>query len=151
MPTKSAETGSPVASETKRGTAVTTIPGLGRLRVGIVGAGGIVRQRHLPGLAKIPGVEIIAVSNSTYESAQRFCAEVVPHATPMQHWADLISLEDLDVVWIGTPPYLHATVTVSALEAGKHVFCQARMAMNLAEAEEMLAAARRHPQLVTML
>lgn len=129
----------------------TASAGPGRLRVGIVGAGGIVRQRHLPGLAKIPGVEIIAVSNSTYESAQRFCAEVVPHATPLQHWADLISLEDLDVVWIGTPPYLHATVTISALEAGKHVFCQARMAMNLAEAEEMLAAAQRHPQLVTML
>lgn len=122
-----------------------------RLRIGIVGAGDIVRRRHLPGLARIPGVEIIAVSNSSYESARRFCAEVAPGATPMQHWADLISLENLDVVWIGTPPYLHATVAVSALEAGRHVFCQARMAMDLAEAEEMLAAARRHPQLVTML
>ena len=126
-------------------------PAAERLRIGIVGAGDIVRQRHLPGLARIPGVEIIAVSNSSYESAQRFCAEVAPGATPMQHWADLISLEDLDVVWIGTPPYLHATIAVSALEAGRHVFCQARMAMDLAEAEEMLAAAKRHPQLVTML
>lgn len=139
----------PAKTKASRGTLPP--PGPARLRVGIVGAGGIVRQRHLPGLARIPGVEIIAVSNSSYESAQRFCAEHAPHATPMQHWADLISLGDLDVVWIGTPPYLHATVAVSALEAGRHVFCQARMAMNLAEAEEMLAASKRHPQLVTML
>lgn len=121
------------------------------LRIGIVGAGGIVRQRHLPGLSRIEGVDVLAVCNSSYESAEKFCADHLPHATPMRHWADLISLEDLDIVWIGTPPYLHSTVTVSALEAGKHVFCQARMAMNLEEAEEMLAAAKRHPQLVTML
>ncbi|MBV9128638.1 MAG: Gfo/Idh/MocA family oxidoreductase [Verrucomicrobia bacterium] len=121
------------------------------LRIGIVGAGAIVRQRHLPGLSRLEGVEILAVCNATYESAERFCAEHLPHATPLQNWADLIALENLDIIWIGTPPYLHATVAVSALEAGKHVFCQARMAMNLAEAEEMLAAAKRHPQLVTML
>jgi predicted dehydrogenase len=46
---------------------------------------------------------------------------------------------------------MHSAVTVSALEAGKHVFCQARMAMDLAEAEEMLAASKRYPELVTML
>jgi predicted dehydrogenase len=46
---------------------------------------------------------------------------------------------------------LHSAVTISALEAGKHVFCQARMAMDLAEAEEMLAASKRYPELVTML
>ena len=64
----------------------------------------------------------------------------MPQATPMRNWADLVALPDLDVIWIGTPPYLHSAVTVSALEAGKHVFCQARMSMDLAEAEEMLAA-----------
>src|SRR5437667_8411982 len=46
---------------------------------------------------------------------------------------------------------MHSAVTVSALEAGKHVFCQARMSMDLAEAEEMLAASKRYPELVTML
>src|SRR5437667_8828748 len=46
---------------------------------------------------------------------------------------------------------MHSAVTVSALEAGKHVVCQARMSMDLAEAEEMLAASKRYPELVTML
>src|SRR3954447_361490 len=122
-----------------------------KLRIGIVGAGDIVRQRHLPALEQHPEVEIVAVSNSTYESAEKFCAENAPQATPMQNWADLLALPELDIVWIGTPPYMHSAVTVSALEAGKHVFCQARMAVDLIEAEEMLTASRRYPELVTML
>jgi predicted dehydrogenase len=122
-----------------------------KLRVGIVGAGGIVRTRHLPALKRYPDVEIVAVSNSTYESAEKFCQEELPHATPMRNWADLLALPDLDIIWIGTPPYMHSAVTVSALEAGKHVFCQARLSMDLAEALEMLAASRRFPELVTMI
>ena len=122
-----------------------------KLRIGIVGAGNIVRTRHLPVLQRHAEVEIVAVSSSTYESAEKFCSENVPQATPMQNWADLLALHDLDIIWIGTPPYMHSAVTISALEAGKHVFCQARMSMDLAEAEEMLAASKRYPELVTML
>jgi len=122
-----------------------------KLRIGIVGAGGIVRTRHLPALKKNPDVEIVAVSNSTYESSEKFCRNELPQATPMRNWADLLAVPDLDIIWIGTPPYMHSAVTISALEAGKHVFCQARMAMDLAEAREMLAASKRYPELVTML
>src|SRR6516165_9233347 len=122
-----------------------------KLRIGIVGAGNIVKKRHLPALKKNPDVDIVAVSNSTYESSEQFCKEHCKGATPMSNWADLLALPDLDIIWIGTPPYLHSAVTISALEAGKHVFCQARMAMDLAEAEEMLATSKRYPELVTML
>jgi predicted dehydrogenase len=122
-----------------------------KLRIGIVGAGNIVRTRHLPALKRHPEVEIVAVSNSTYESSEKFCGENLPHATPMRNWPELVALPDLDIIWIGTPPYMHSAVTISALEAGKHVFCQARMSMDLAEAEEMLAASKRYPELVTML
>ena len=122
-----------------------------KFRIGIIGAGEIVRRRHLPALQERNDVEIVAVSNSTYDSSKEFCDEYLPHATPMQNWADLLALEDIDIVWIGTPPYMHSAITVSALEAGKHVFCQARMAMDLAEAQEMLATARRFPDQITML
>jgi predicted dehydrogenase len=93
----------------------------------------------------------VAVSNASYESAEKFCQEDAPQATPMRNWADLLAIPDLDIIWIGTPPYMHSAVTISALEAGKHVFCQARMSMDLAEAQEMLSASKRYPQLVTML
>ncbi|HEY2711455.1 MAG TPA: Gfo/Idh/MocA family oxidoreductase [Chthoniobacterales bacterium] len=122
-----------------------------KLRIGIVGAGEIVKRRHLPALQRHPDVEIVAVSNSSYESSEEFCRQNVPHATPMTNWAELLAIPEIDIIWIGTPPYMHSAVTMSALEAGKHVFCQARMAMDLAEAEEMLAASRRYPELVTML
>src|SRR2546426_1455475 len=123
----------------------------GKLRLGIVGAGNIVRTRHLPALKKNPDVEIVAVSNSTYESSDQFCKEHCKGATPMANWADLLALPDLDIIWIGTPPYMHSAVTISALEAGKHVFCQARMAMDLAEAEEMLATRSGFPEWGTLL
>jgi predicted dehydrogenase len=122
-----------------------------KLRIGIVGAGNIVRARHLPALKKHPEVEIVAVCNSTYESSEKFCQEYCDAATPMRNWPELLALPDIDIIWIGTPPVMHSAVTVSALEAGKHVFCQARMSMDLAEAEEMLAASKRYPELVTML
>ncbi len=122
-----------------------------KLRIGVIGAGTIVKQRHLPALKQVPDVVVTAVCNSTYESAEQFCREFVPDARPYAEWAELLADPDVDIVWIGTPPYLHATLAVSALEAGKHVFCQARMAMNLTEAEEMYSAAQRHPHLVTMV
>jgi len=122
-----------------------------KLRIGIVGAGTVVKTRHLPALKNIPDVEVVAICNSTYESSEKFCAEYASEATPFGNWAELVADPEIDIIWIGTPPYLHATITVSALEAGKHVFSQARMAMNLPEAEEMFAAAQRNPHLVTMV
>src|SRR5437016_9526756 len=122
-----------------------------KLRIGIIGAGGIVKQRHLPAFKRRSDLEIVAISNSTYASAEKFCQENVPTAVPIANWPDLVALPDIDIIWIGTPPYMHSAVTVSALEAGKHVFCQARMSNDRAEAEEMLAASKRFPELVTML
>jgi predicted dehydrogenase len=121
-----------------------------KLRIGIVGAGGIVRHRHLPGLLALSQAEVVAVSNSKPESAREVAREFnIPEV--MTDWAEMIDRPDLDIIWIGTPPMLHAPITISALEAGKHVFCQARMAMNLSEGREMLGAAQARPQLVTML
>ncbi len=121
------------------------------LRIGFVGAGAIVRQRHLPNLLSLPGVEIAAVVNSSPESSARFVAEQAPSAMPLNSWQELVSHPDIDIVWIGTTPHLHAPVTIAALNAGKHVFCQARMAPDLAAAKEMAAASEARPELVTML
>ncbi|MCE0483310.1 MAG: Gfo/Idh/MocA family oxidoreductase [Methylacidiphilales bacterium] len=123
---------------------------LKKWRIGIVGAGGIVRQRHLPGLQALPNVQIAAVCNARVETAKKVADEFnIPEV--LDDWADLLVRRDLDIIWIGTPPHLHAPITISALEAGKHVFCQARMAMNLREGREMLSAAQGRPHLVTML
>ena len=54
-------------------------------------------------------------------------------------WEELLEDESLDAVCIGTWPYMHRTLTTAALAAGKHVLCEARMAMSASEAHEMLA------------
>jgi predicted dehydrogenase len=121
-----------------------------RIRVGIVGAGGIVASRHLPGLRAMPGVEIVAVANRSLESSQRAAAEFgIPRA--YASWEELLGADGIDAVLIGTWPYMHRTITLAALESGRHVLCQARMAMNAAEAREMLAASQRHPNLICQL
>ncbi len=121
------------------------------MKIGIIGAGGIVRQRHIPGLRQLPDIEIAAVANSSLASAEAFCAEFSPEARPMDKWEALVKLPELDAVWIGATPHLHEVATVAALAEGKHVFCQARMARSLGEAESMHAAAIARPELVTML
>ena len=122
-----------------------------RIRIGIVGAGGIVKSRHLPALKAMPEVDIVAVCNSSLESSQCFCSEHLPTAEPMEHWPQLVSRDDIDAVWVGTTPHLHSEITCYALRAGKHVFCQARMATDLAEAQLMWEASMSNPDLVAML
>lgn len=106
------------------------------IRLGIVGAGGIVKQRHIPGFAKLENVSVVAVCNRSRESSEAFAQKYnVP--TVYSDWRELVSTRDIDAVVIGTWPYLHKEISVAALSVGKHVFCQARMARNAAEAREM--------------
>lgn len=121
-----------------------------RIRVGIIGAGGIVGSTHIPGLRRMPGVEIVAVANRSLESSRRAAAEFAI-ARPYADWEALLAADDIDAVLIGTWPYMHRTITLAALDSGRHVLCQARMANDAAEARDMLAASQRHPDLVCQL
>lgn len=126
------------------------VPPPERIRVGIVGAGGIVTSTHIPGLRRMPGVEIVAVANRSLESSRRAAAELnIPRA--YADWEQLLRADGIDAVLIGTWPYMHRDITVAALASGRHVLCQARMANNAAEAHDMLAASKRHPNLVSQL
>lgn len=97
------------------------------------------------------GVTVVSVANSTRASAEKFIREEHLAARPLENWETLVSDPDIDIVWIGTHPHLHEPITLAALHADKHVFCQARMARDLPEARRMLAAARNAPSRVTML
>ena len=121
----------------------------GALRIGFVGAGGIVRQRHVPGLREVPDVEFVGVVNSTRESSERAAREFGIRRV-YDSWRELVGSDEVDVVWIGTHPNLHREVTLAALEAGKHVFCQARMALDYRDARAMWEAAERSDR-TTML
>lgn len=120
------------------------------VRLGFIGAGGICEQRHLPNLAKMPGVELVAVCNRSPESSRRV-QEKWGFARTADDWRQIIEANDVDAVFIGTWPYLHCELSLAALAADKHVFCQARMCMDWAEACQMVAAAGSHPEQVTMV
>lgn len=120
------------------------------IRVGIIGAGRNTRDKHIPGLRAQPNVEVASVANRTLESAQRVADEMeIPRAAA--DWTEIMADKDIDAVCIGTWPYMHAPLTIATLEAGKHVLCEARMAMNLAEAREMLKVSRRYPSRVAQI
>ncbi len=121
-----------------------------KIRIGVIGAGANTRKMHLPGFQNIPGVEITLVCNRSEESSRRVAGEFGIPAIAGQ-WRDVVESPDVDAVMIGTWPYLHAEASIAALEAGKHVLTEARMARNLAEAVRMLEVSREHPDLVAQI
>ncbi|MGE3537584.1 MAG: Gfo/Idh/MocA family protein [Candidatus Tectimicrobiota bacterium] len=120
------------------------------VRIGIVGAGNNTRTRHIPGLQAIPGVELVSVCNRSRESSQRV-ADAFGIPKVYENWRDLIAADDIDAVVIGTWPYMHCEMSCAVLEAGKHVMCEARMAMNATEARAMLAASQAHPKQIAQI
>ena len=120
------------------------------IQVGIVGAGRNTRTRHIPGLRAIENVEIVSVVNSSPASSRRV-AEEFNIQTVYDNWRDLVYADDTNAIVIGTWPYLHHPITLAALDAGKHVMVEARMAMNAAEAHEMAKIASQHPELITQI
>ena len=121
-----------------------------KIRIGIVGAGGNTKLHHIPKLKKIEGVEISCVANRSRASSEKVAKEF---GIPRVHdrWTDVVTDPEIDAVVIGTWPYMHCPITLAALDAGKHVLTEARIAMNASEARQMLAASRAHPTLVTQV
>ena len=124
--------------------------GTSTIRVGVVGAGANTVSRHLPGLLEQPDVELASVCNRSRESSERVAQQFGIGAV-YESWPELVAADDSDAIVIGTWPYLHCPITLAALAAGKHVLCEARMAMNAGEARAMLAASRGRPELVAQI
>ena len=120
------------------------------IRVGFVGAGANTRKHHLPKLKAQPGVELSAVANRSKESGDRVAREF-GIGRVYDDWQEIVEASDIDAVCIGTWPYMHSVMSIAALERGKHVLCEARMAMNAAEGRRMLEASRKAPHLIAQL
>ncbi len=113
-----------------------------KIRIGIIGAGGIFRNQHFPGLAGIEDAEVAAICNRSEESARKIAGEFGLNPEIMSDPHALIARKDIDAVMIGTWPYRHCSFVLESLDAGKPTFVQARMAMNLREAKAMYAKAQ---------
>ena len=120
------------------------------IKVGVIGAGGNTTSRHIPGLQAIEGVEIVGVCNRSQESSQRVADQFGIPKT-YGNWQDAIADGDTNAIVIGTWPYMHCRATIAALEADKHVMCEARMAMNAREAHEMREVSRQKTHLIAQI
>jgi len=108
-------------------------------RIGVIGAGGIVRASHLPAYRSV-GWDVVHIASRTMETAQAAADEFdIPAVS--DDFGDVIADGDVEVVDISLPPHLHREVAEAALAAGKHVMIQKPMAATLDDAVAIVAAA----------
>jgi len=113
-----------------------------KLKLGIIGTGGIFRGGHSKPLQEMKDVEIVALCDIKPAQFQRFQDELgIPDERCFTDFHEMVKLAELDAVDICTPNLYHSHAAVAALEAGKHVFCEKPDAINAAEAQNMADAA----------
>ena len=115
---------------------------MSKLRIGLIGAGGIVRGAHLnPGWTVVPDAEIVAVCDVRKEAAEGVARDFnIPHV--FTDFRDLVKL-DLDAVDICTPNRIHTPAVLASLKTGKHVLCEKPLAVTTREVKLMAAAAKK--------
>lgn len=128
------------------------------VRIGVIGAGAIARYAFLPGFSPpgsnlaaralddgnhdgCPGAQVVMLSSPNAEKVALLAGEFnVPRWST--NWLDVVNAADIDAVCIATPNYLHHEMTLAACRAGKHVLVEKPLALNIAQASEMVQAAR---------
>lgn len=115
------------------------------IRLGVIGCGGF-GLFALQQFAQVPGVEAVGMAATmrpaSLAAAARFGIENVDEI------GDLLRRDDVDLVYIATPPFLHHAQAMAAIEAGKHVIVEKPLATTVAQADEMLAAAHARDRLL---
>jgi predicted dehydrogenase len=111
-------------------------------RIGVVGAGAIAQLAHLPVLAKMRGVQLVAICDNDRPKA-RALADRFDIPDTLTDIEDLLELDELDAVIVATPNHLHEPHVLSALAAGVDVLCERPLALSSKGVERILSAANR--------
>ena len=112
-----------------------------KLKVGIIGAGAISRD-HCRGVTRHPDAEMAAVADLSEKRASALQQEF-GMARAYTRWRDLVRDRELDAVVVALPNALHAPVAIAALQAGKHVLLEKPFALSLAQAQAVVAEAKK--------
>jgi predicted dehydrogenase len=113
-----------------------------KLKIGIIGSGGIAQGCHMKGYASIPDdCEMVAVCDINPEAAQK-AADKFGITKTYTDFRELLANPDIDAVSVATPNKYHVEPTVAALKAGKHVLCEKPLGMNAEECRRMCRAAK---------
>jgi predicted dehydrogenase len=116
-------------------------PGGGRVRWGILSTADIGLRKVIPGLRRSPRSEVLAIASRADGRAAEAARELgIPRAYGT--YEALLADPDIDAVYIPLPNHLHASWTITAARAGKHVLCEKPLALTAAQAQEMVDACR---------
>lgn len=115
------------------------------VRVGLCGYGLAGRTFHAPLIQAVPGLELVAVATSDAAKVRADLPDIAVDSDPLA----LATSEQVDLLVIATPNDSHASIARSALAAGKHVVVEKPFTVDLAEARELIALARRHGVLLS--
>lgn len=108
---------------------------------GIIGCGDVAERKGGPALYGVEGSTLVAAMSRNGDKARDF-AERHGAKRHYDRIDDLLADNELNAVYVATPPCLHAEQTIMAAEAGKHVLCEKPMAMNVEEGRRMIASCR---------
>lgn len=112
---------------------------MAKIRAAIIGTGGI-SHCHMDGYLAIPDVEVVACCDIDFDKATKYAEKFnIPHV--YADCKEMMEKEELDVVSVTTWNAAHKDCTITALRGGANVICEKPMAMNAAEAEEMMKTA----------
>ncbi len=111
------------------------------LNWGLIGCGDIVQKRVGPALRDLDNCNLVAVARANSSKAEE-CAKRFDAARWYGNWKELIGDNDVEAVYIATPPYLHESQTVSAAEMGKHIVCEKPMSLSVDSCKRMIDAAK---------
>ncbi len=106
--------------------------------VGLIGSR-FISTIHAEALQSVPDARVVAVMSPTPGNAKQFAGRfhIPNHCTALEH---LLARDDIDMVVIGAPNFLHCDITLEAARAGKHIVIEKPLCMNLAEADRMITA-----------
>ncbi len=115
------------------------------IRIGVIGCGGFGLYA-LQQFAQVPEVKLTGMAGTNRQAAQAAAKRFgIPDIEEVDK---LLAREDVDLVYIATPPFLHHPQALAALEAGKHVICEKPLAMTVDQADELIGVARKRDRLV---
>ncbi|HIT90144.1 MAG TPA: Gfo/Idh/MocA family oxidoreductase, partial [Candidatus Merdenecus merdavium] len=122
-----------------------------KLKIGIVGCGGIANGKHLPAIKKNGNFEIVAFCDIQEERAKKAKEEYGTQTSKVYtDYTELVKQEDIEAVYVLTPNKSHSIVSVAAMKAGKHVMCEKPMAKTYADAKLMLDTAKETGKILTI-
>jgi predicted dehydrogenase len=120
----------------------------GKIKIGVIGTGGIANGAHLPGYFAIPDeCEVVALCDIDPKALER-TLQKYPVKHTFENYKDLLAMDEIDGVSVCTPNYVHYQPTLDALNAGKNVLCEKPIAMNAVQGKEMAETARKNKKVL---